>query len=384
MEEILLTDELKMLRKTMKSFIKEHVVPAEKSAGGTIERLPLSVVLQLQSKAKQNGFWLLGSKKEWGGPGLTRFEQVVLEEEATQHRLGFHNPGAGAFGRDLPCFLSKCTTEQYERFMKPAILTGNGCYMALWEPNESDELQNLLCHAQKKGDTWVIQGKKSYVTNVERADFGIVLVRCLTESGDFKPTLFLLERDDAIEKNEKLLLDVHSCYELTFNDFEIDDTRRIGNVGEGVQMIEEWLTESQILLAARCIGIAKKALQFGINYASLRITRGKHLSEYPSIRTMLAASYAELQAARLSVWNAAIKLDRNAKDCKPAVQIAKLIATETASKIIDRVFQIHGGAGFTRDFPLERWYKELRISRLDLRSTETLHETIADFLLENK
>jgi len=382
MEEMLLSNELNMLRKTVRAFTREFVVPTEKAAGSTIEQLSMAVVKELQKKAKERGLWLFGTQSEWGGAGLSYFEQVVILEEVVQHRLGLQHPGAGAFGEDLPNFLSGCSAEQFEKYVKPAIKTGNGCYIALWEPEESNHLDNLTCYAEKKDGKWIIQGKKSCVTHVDRADFGVLLVQCLTENREGKPTLFLLDRDDLIGKREQVLLDVQTSHVLSFEKLELEDTRRIGELGEGIKLLNEWLAISQVLMSARYLGIAKMALKIGIDYASLRITRGKPLSGYPTIRTMMAVSEAELQAARLTVWNAALKMDQKKRDRDHVAQIAKLIASETAAKVVDRVLQIHGGAGFTRDVPLERWYKELRINRLHFQSSETLHESIAAYLLE--
>jgi acyl-CoA dehydrogenase len=204
-------------------------------------------VRALQGKAKDLGLWFLGAKREWGGSGLSLFQQVVLYEQASQHRLGLFFPGGGAFGLSVPSFLERGTTEQLEKYVKPSIQSGNGCFVAVWEPDESSDLQNLKCKAVKKGDHWIIEGLKSYVLHAKSADFGIVLVHCLTEDGTEKPTLFIVGQNQCNKMVEQSLVDVLPSYQITFRNCMVDDRNRIGEVGEGYRLIEQWLTEVQLL-----------------------------------------------------------------------------------------------------------------------------------------
>lgn len=173
-------------------------------------------------------------------------------------------------------------------------------------------------------------------------------------------------------------MDVQKTHDIILKDVRIHDSRRIGAIGEGTGLIKQWLTESQVLLSARCLGISVRALQYAKDYAKLRITRGQPLSEFPAIRTMIANGIVQSNAARLMVQDAAKKVDEGEPDAEQAAQMAKLIATETAANIIDDALQIHGGAGFAGDLPIERWYKEIRLAKLDLQKKETIVEDIAD------
>jgi acyl-CoA dehydrogenase len=382
MEELLLSEELKMLKRTVRSFVAKNVIEAEQSAGEAIEKLPEEKLSQLQTRAKQMGLWFLGAKKEWGGSGLSLFEQTVLWEEAVQHRLGFNLPAGGAFGKELPGFLQKCTAEQIDAYIRPAIQTGNGCFIAVWEPGESNNLHALGCKATKKGDKWIVEGTKAFVPNAQNADFGIILANCVTAGDEIKPALFIVPRNHSICTEEKRLMDVLPAYTLTFSNYIVDDNMLVGELGEGIKLIEEWMTEARVLLAARCIGIAEKALKLTRDYILLRSTRGKRLAEFAAVRSVMAQSAAELAAARYLGWDAALKLDNNDPSGRQAAQMAKLLATQTAFRIVDNALQLHGGAGFTRDLPFERWYKELRVAKSDLGSSETLQEEIAREMLK--
>jgi len=377
MEDVQLESELSILKKTMQLFVKDKVVIAEQSQNGFENNLSEEVIRSLKEKAKTVGLHALGAKKEWGGAGLSLFARTVLYEEAAQHRLGLFHPALGAFGEELPSLLKNCSLEQIEAYVKPVVSQGKGCFIALWEEHEDNNMDKIFCNAVRSGDEWIINGHKSYIQKIEQAGFGIILVNCFEENGTDNPTLFILEPNDPFEKRDEVLIDVQKTYTLTFKNFRIKDNRRISAVGEGANLMKTWLAESQILLCARCIGISNKALDYAAKYAKIRITRGKTLSTFPSIRTMISNGLVNLKAARLMVQDAAKKIDRGENDGAIAAQMAKLFTTETAAKIIDDTLQIHGGAGFAGDFPIERWYKEIRIARLDLQKKETIIENIA-------
>ncbi|WP_342431408.1 acyl-CoA dehydrogenase family protein [Neobacillus sp. FSL H8-0543] len=381
MSELLLDKELQLLKKTVQSFIKESVAPAELSPGEYVKKLPEEVVSRLQTEAKSSGLQALGAKKEWGGAGLSVLARAVLLEEAAQHRLGLYHPAGDAFGGEFPRFLEKCSNEQVEWLIKPAITEGKGCFIALWEEHEDNYLENLTATAVKDGNEWVLNGKKTYIQNLEQSAFGAVLVNCLLDNGESQPTLFLLELDDQLEEQETVLIDVQTTHSISLKNYRLNDSQRIGEVGEGADLIKLWLAEAQILLAAKSIGVASKALEYGKQFAKIRITRGQPLAEFPSIRTMLAKAVINLQAARLMVQDAAKKVDSQISDSELAAQMAKLHATETAAKIIDDVLQIHGGTGYAGDLPIERWFKEIRIARLNLQKAETIIENVAGSIL---
>lgn len=377
----MIDDHLDILKRTIKLFVKEQVAAVEQGQKDYIKELSPEVVSSLQEKASTAGLRALGAKKEWGGAGLSLYERSVLYEEASQHRLGLYHPAGDAFGEELPSFLEECTQEQIHSYVKPAVQQGKGCFLAVWEEHEDNHLDRITCTAEKDRDEWVINGHKSYIQKMDQSSFGVVLVNCIDESGNVKPTIFIVEKDDHFEKRETTLIDVQKSHELFFKDFRIHDRRRIGKVGEGAELVTKWLTESQVLLAARSLGVATKALEYAKEYAKIRITRGQPLVEFPSIRSMFGNGIMNLQAARLLVQDAAKKVDQGEKDARIAAQMAKVFGVETAAKMIDDALQIHGGAGFAGDLPIERWYKEIRLAKLDLQKKETIIEEIAGLYL---
>lgn len=384
MSDLLLEKEVQTLKRTVQSFVREHVEPAERSNGQYVKELPKEEVVQLYKKAQAYGIRSLGAKQEWGGAGLSLYTRTILLEEASQHRLGLFHPAADAFGGGIPAFLEKCSPEQIDTYVKPAIKEGKGCFISLWEEQEDNHIDRLSTLAVRDGDQWVISGKKSYIQNLKQSSFGVVLVNCQINNGEQKPTLFLIEIDDRLEVTETVLIDVQQVNNISFNQYRIHEKQIIGSVGEGAELIRHYLAEAQIELGARCLGIAVKALDYGKEFAKLRITRGKPLAHFPSIRTMLTKATINIQAARLIVSDAAQKVDSLQINWELAAQIAKMQAIETAADIIDDVLQILGGAGFAGDLPIERWYKEIRIARLSLQKSETIIENVAETFLDPK
>jgi acyl-CoA dehydrogenase len=323
------------------------------------------------------GLQALGAKKEWGGSELSLNARAILLEEAAQHRLGLYHPAADAFGDDFPSFLAKCSEQQIEMYVKPAIKSGKSCFVALWEEQEDNHLEKLSTSAVKDGNELIINGHKSYIQSFNKADFGssssIVSWKMVNKSLPFFYWNLIVNWN-----RRTILVDVQTTHCITFKNYRVNDNQRIGAVGEGTALMKRWLAESQILLAAKSIGVSVRALEYGKQYAKLRITRGKPLAEFPTVRSMMAKAVINLQAARLMVQDAAKKVDQDAYGWELAAQMAKLQATETAAKIIDDVLQIHGGSGFAGDLPIERWYKEIRIARVNLQKAETIIENVAE------
>lgn len=383
MDNVLLSDELKMMRSVVKKFIEKEVVKAEIEEGALMQVLPEEKVRHLQKKAKEIGLWALGIKEELGGTGLNLFSRVVLMEEAAQHRLGFFNPAAGAFGKDIPSFLNDYSNIKIDDLVHKAIESGNGCYLAITEEQGGSKLTNIQTTAKNNGSTWFINGKKRYVFNAQEGEFGILLVNCIKDEVEKGPTLFLIAQNKLIQRKKVQLIKSIETYDLEFVQFEVSDEYRVGEIGEGLSLVNQWMKEQQVLTSARCIGVAKKALELAVEWASSRETFGKKLKDRQAIQWMVADSEIELNSARYMLWSAASKVNEAVPNSDHDVEMAKLLCTETAFRIIDRSIQIHGGMGVAQEVPLERWYREVRTSRLDLGNSEVLRENIAKRIFDH-
>lgn len=381
MDDVLLKPELEDIKRNLSSILCEISKDAETSIRGKNDQSK-EVVERFKQVVDEYGLHGFEGKGERGGAKLSLFDRTVLVEEASKHSFGLYHPAADVFGGVLPSFLAECTDEKLDNLVKSSLRTGKGCFIAVWEEGEDSNLDNLTTEAIRDTDGWIINGKKTYVQNLNTSDFGIVLVNCKLENGEVKPTIFLLDTVNQLEIENATLIDVHSTHSIIFNEVRIYDDQRIGEIGDGMNLIKKWLAETQILLAAKCLGVCVQAIEYGNHFAKKRITRGKTLAEFPTIRNMIGKAFISLQSARLIVRDAAKKVDNKNEDWELIAQMAKLQATETASRVVDDVLQIHGGAGFAGDLPIERWYKEIRIARVNHLKSETIIENVASKVLE--
>lgn len=384
MDNVLLGDELKMMRSVVKRFIENEVVKAELDEGSLIQVLPVEKVKSLQKRAKETGLWALEIKEELGGIGLNLFSRVVLMEEAAQHRLGFLEPAAGAFGKDIPSLLNNYSNGKIDNLIHKAIESGKGCFVAITEEQGGSRLTNIQTTAKKNNFGWTINGKKRYVSNVREGEFGLVLVNCVENDIEKGPTLFLLPQSELIHRKKVQLIKSIETFDLEFEQFEISDDYRVGEIGEGLILVNELMKEQQLLTSARCIGVAKKALELAVEWASSRETFRKKLKDRQAIQWMIADSEIELKSARYILWSAAMKVDKDVSSSSDhEVEMAKLLCTETAYRIVDRSIQIHGGMGVAQEVPLERWFREIRTTRLDMGVSEVLRENIAKRIFDH-
>ena len=363
MEILFLTDEQKMMRDTVQRFIQNEVIPIEQKIGALTAEIPNEYVLSLQEKAKQMGFWQMWALPEWGGAGLDIFSRTVVMEEASRHRFGLMCPGLNAFGQEIPSVVMKSPSPLTEKMIKPAVDSGAGCFLAV------DGSSNFI--ARREGNNgWVISGRQRFVGNADKAAVGLIWAKM---DGSEDTGLFLVENDKRIRSEPIVVMRTIRLFNVSLEDYQAPTDSYLGS---GKELVVELLQELQILLAARCLGIAQEALRLGTEYATQRETFGKLLEKREAIQDMVADSVVALESARLLTWATAKKqsLDEASAD---EVAMAKLNATETAFRIVDQMIQIHGGMGITQEVALERWYRELRLTRIQLVPSEIIRQRLA-------
>lgn len=377
-----LPEELRMLRDTIRRFMEEEVKPAEDKLphdAYTLEPEPLKV---LQTKARGLGLWCLETPSEYGGAGLSLLGQCVAAEETAKCRMGAYIAGCGAFGFDPPNVIWKGTPEQIRKYGMPNVETGDKAFVAISEPaGGSDPGRAISTRAEKKGDRYIINGTKIWISGAGQSKWGIVFARVGDNKGRGGITSFIVEKDKpGISLSPIPVIRSYAPYEVHFNDYEVPEENRLGEEGKGFALAEEWLIHARPPYAAATIGIAQAALQLAITWATQRKTFGTLLSDKQAIQWMIADSEVELRAARLLVYQAAWNADMG-RDIKVDASIAKVYGTEVAGRVVDRCIQIFGGMGVARELPLERWYRELRIKRIGEGPSEVHRMVIARDLM---
>lgn len=373
--------EIRLLLDSVREFMNREVLPVEDRLDTDAIQFPPEDVSRLQEMTRELELYNPGTPQELGGAGLDFFALTLFQEEISKHRQGLYNPGGGAFGYGANPILYAGTESQKERYLLPCLRgEKRGCF-AITEPTGgSDPARAIRTRAVREANGWRINGSKLWITHAARADFVTVFVR--TDDGPVgargEITCFIVETGTPGYEigNTIPVIRPEAPYELFFHDCFVGDEQLLGERGGGFDLLKSLLTGNRIPYAAQCLGVAQVALDMAVEYSKSRETFGKKLSRRQAIQWMLADSALELHAARLVVYNAA-RLKASGRPFTIESSMAKLLATETAEKIVDRSIQIHGGMGLAKELPLERWYRELRTRRIGEGPSEVHRMVIA-------
>lgn len=376
------TDEQQMLIETMRRFVQDEIVPLEADLDPDAGELPAAERDRLTAKTKEMGLFGMDIPAEFGGPGLDVMTRTLLAMEMTKHRAGLYSPCYGVFGGAGLAQLYEATEDQKERYLYPSLRGERHGFFGLSEPSGgSDPARAIQTRAVRDGDEWVINGSKLWISGADRADFGLVFTR--TGEGREGITAFLVDTDTPGFKVRRVvhtLRSTHYATELTFEDMRVPDRNRLGEVGKGFAIANDRLSSQRIPYAAQCLGVAEEAHRMAVEYSRHRSTFGQPLAARQGIQWMFVDNEIDLRGAKLLVLEAAAKADRG-EPFRTEAAVAKIVATEAAGRVVDRSMQVHGGLGVSKDLPLERWYRELRIRRIGEGPTEVQKMIIARDLL---
>lgn len=377
-----LPEELVMLRETIGRFMRAEVRPVEDRQPHDCFALPAEDLVQLQDKARDLGLWCLASPRAHGGGGAGLLAQVVVAEEAAKCRMGAYVPACGALGIDPPSVIWLGTADQIERYGVAGIKGGKKSFVAISEASGgADPARSIRTRAERVADRYVINGTKTWITAAEKADWGLVFART-GEAGDRGGiSCFIVDRDmPGISVKEIPVIRSYAPYEVHFENVEVPAENRLGAEGDGFAVCQKWLVHARVPYAAGVIGIAQEALRMAIEWVRQRKTFKSMLADKQSIQWMIADSEMELRAARLLTYEAAWRADLG-HDIKIEASIAKVTATETAGRVIDRCVQMFGALGVAKELPIERWYRELRIKRIGEGPSEVHRMVLARHLI---
>ncbi|HEV7908995.1 MAG TPA: acyl-CoA dehydrogenase, partial [Pseudonocardiaceae bacterium] len=236
--------------------------------------------------------------------------------------------------------------------------------------------------ARKEGSEWVINGEKTFITQGNEADFTMVFAVTDKEKGAAGGvTCFLVDRDMGWKSEPIPTMGQWGPAALVFDNVRVPEENVLGEVGKGFNLAMQWIGQGRYLLPARAIGSCERLVEMSIEQANNRVTFGQPIAERQAIQWMIADSAVEIEALRWLVLHAAWLVDQGA-DSRQAQSMAKLYGGIKANEIVDRVLQIHGGMGYTRELPIERWYRELRLLRIYEGTDEIQRRTIARNLLK--
>src|SRR3989449_815749 len=375
-----LTEEQKLLQKTVREFAESEVRPLAKELDET-GHFPHA----LFKKAAELGLTGVAFPESEGGASFDHIAYTIVIEEIS--RCCASTGVILSVQNSLYCdpIHRYGTEEQKKEFLVPFARGEQiGCY-ALTEPQAGSNAAALQTKALKKGDAYVINGTKAWITNGGAADAAIVYVNTDPPRGEKGITALVVEKGTPgfkIGKEEKKLgISATACSELVFTDCEVPATNRIGNEGDGYRVALSTLDGGRIGIAAQATGIAQGAFEAALKYSQERLAFGQPISQFQAIQFMLADMATEIDAARLLVRKAAWKQDSGARFSMEA-SIAKLFASEMATRVTHKAIQIHGGYGYSREYPVERMYRDARITEIYEGTSEIQRLVITAWVLK--
>jgi butyryl-CoA dehydrogenase len=376
-----LTEEQKLLQRSVREFAEAEVKPLARELDET-GHFPRETF----RKAAELGLSGVAFPEEYGGAGMDHVSYTIVIEEisrvcaSTGVILSVQN---SLFCDPIHRF---GTGEQKKKYLVPFARGEKiGCY-ALTEPQAGSNAAALTTKAVRKGDKYVINGTKAWITNGGAADAAIVYVNTHPEKGEKGITALVVEKGTpgfSVGKEEKKLgIHATACTELVFTECEVPAANRIGEEGEGYKVALSTLDGGRIGIASQAIGIAQGAFEAALSYAQQRQAFGHPIADFQAIQFMLADMTTEIDAARLLARKAAWKQDSGARFTMEA-SIAKLFASEMATRVTHKAIQIHGGYGYSQEYPVERNYRDARITEIYEGTSEIQRLVIAASVLRS-
>jgi acyl-CoA dehydrogenase len=375
-----LTSEQRLILETVREFVTRELLPMEAEA----QRAELEgrsfpdaeTVRRLQQKAKTAGLWGLLTPEEYGGANLGMLMTALISMETSRALIPF------AYGGFADNILYVCNAEQKQRYLLPTIEGDRSSCFALTEPDTGSDATNIQMPAVRDGAGWILNGRKVFITNGLDADYAIVFaVTDRSKGHKGGVTAFLVDRAMGWSSQPIQTMGAWRPAEMTFDGVRVPDENILGEVGKGFQLAMKWIGQGRIIIPARAVGQAQRLLEMAIEYSRQRIAFGHPIADYQAIQWMLADSAVEIEQVKWIVLHAAWKSDQGG-DARHEASMAKLAGAGMIWRVVDRVMQIHGGMGYTKEMPIERVMRDVRVYRIYEGTDEIQRRSIARNLLK--
>ena len=374
-----LTPEDAALAADARAFCDEVLVPLEDECEAHDGLTPESHAAAKRA-VLERGFNAINHTVADGGRGYDVFQVMLIEEQWGR--------ATGALW-DIPWRpsipLAAGTEAQKDRYLRPACAGDRRDAYAITEEGAGSDVNMVATTARRDGDGWVIDGEKWHVTSGDVADF--FLVHAHVDGDPSKATIFLVDKDTPGVRLVRTPRYMHTfVFEhpiFAFDGVRVDADQVLGEVGQGFELTKDWFVEERIMIGARTVGAATRALELSTAFAGERRQFGSAIIDFQAISFMLADMAAEIMAAKALLYRVCWEAARGGADRKrihAEAGAVKLVCSETAGRVIDRAVQIFGGRGYMRDQPVERLYRELRVDRIWEGTSEIQRVVIANEL----
>jgi len=357
-------------------YIKPHVMKWDES-----QEFPVDVFKEMGKL----GFMGVLVPEEYGGAGLTYFEYISVIQEVAKV--------CGSVGLSLAAHNSLCTghimtfgnEEQKQKYL-PKLATAE--WIGAWgltEPNTGSDAGNMKCVAVKDGDHWIINGTKNWITHGISGDVAVVMTRTGDPRQKSNSTAFIVERStpgfSGGKKENKLGMRASETAEMIFDNCRVPDANRLGEVGDGFKQAMKILDGGRISIAALALGIAKGAYEASVQYSKERQQFDKPIASFQGIAFKLADMATDIMAAEMLTLQAADLKNRGESMTKESA-MAKYFASEVAVKVSNEAVQVFGGYGYTKDFPVEKFYRDSKLCTIGEGTSEIQKLVISRELLK--
>ncbi len=360
MVDFTLTDEQKNLRELAHDFAAKEIRPVawELDRDGA---WPQAII----DKAHEVGLMNTHIPEEYGGAGLNYLDGCIIEEELSWGCSGVQT-SLGANGLASAPVMLGGSEEVKREFAEDLVASPKLASFCLTEPDAGSDVSGMRTRAVRKGDTYVLNGSKCFITNGSYADWFVVYAKTDPEAGHRGISAFLVRKDDTVivdKKEDKMGQRASNTATITFNETEVDARYLLGEENKGFKLAMMVLDRTRPGVAAMATGISRAAFEFATTYSKERVQFGVPIAMHQAIQFMIADMATKVHLSRLATWNSAVLLDQGKRNTLESSH-AKRFAADSAMEVATDAVQVYGGYGFIKDYPVEKLMRDAKIMQL--------------------
>ena len=376
-----LSEEQRLLVSTIRTFIRRELKPLEQDIDET-GRLGVTVAANLRKKSQALGLYAVNIPLEYGGGGLSVLDWMIAEEQ---------------FGRTSDILIRRAFGNVYEillegsaaqknSYLLPAVRGERTFSVAFTEPEAGSDAAAITTRAIRSNDGWVLNGAKHFISDGEYSDFFVVTAVTDPTATARRISTFIVEKGMlgfSVGRDQPMMgLRGTSHVEMRFEDVHLGPQHLLGQEGQGLKLAYSTLGRVRLAqVAARAVGKATLVMNMSLEYAQQRRQFGAAIGDFQMIQQMLSDSAMEINACRLALWQIASRIDAG-EEMRGGISMLKVQTSEMLGRVVDRAVQIFGGAGYCRDLPIERYFRDARISRIYDGSSEIHRMVLAKQLMK--
>ncbi len=372
-DDLLLTEENRQLRATVRRFAEDVVAPRAELSDRA-DTMPWETIEQMGDL----GFFGIGFPEEYGGQGGLPSGDIVSHAILAEELSKADRSVAGIRGASVTAglFLLWVGNEEQRRRYLPGIVSGDKlAATAATEPDAGSDIGGLQTRATKRGDSYILNGRKCFISNAPDADYYNVFARTDPEQRKHHGvSVFVVEKGTPGflhgARHDKMGSRAYSTGELIFEDCEVPAENLIGQENEGFLYLMSLFDRFRPTVGAQAIGVAQAALAYAARYANSRVQFGQPIGEFEAIKMLLGDMATRIEAARLLIYQSCLLTDNGALGRGKEASMAKGYATSVATWVCNNAIQVLGGYGYMRDYPVERWFRDVRVLEIGDGTTQ--------------